>query len=437
MFNYARSDTHFLLYIYDNMRNELIEKSDTSQADGDLIRAVMKHSKAETLQRYERPLYDMQSGLGAMGWYNMLCRTPALFNREQFAVFRAAHQWRDTIARQEDESVHTIMPKHVLYNIAREAPTDMPSLLGCSHPMSTVFKRKKESLLGIVKQAKARGATGPDMREMMQCVPPLYVDRSMNTIAEIRTSPAPALPAQSLSPEPLSQYEVLSRSDDSRFWGTTIVSQGHTVPSYYANLRLALPLPQLTAEVFEDPKAVGIAGLAASQIDPGARAEHQYVKAKNSKEDVFVAKEAGGSRKRKPFEIDSLPEPYPPVTNGQIIDSINNEIDEVGISSSVENVDSRAELEERKRLEKARKEARKSEKARRVDGVTGAQRKGDVEAFNYANAPSILHGKRNANGPEGAGGSKAEDPYLKSMNAPKGMRKTKKEISGKSFTFKN
>ena len=159
MFNYARSDTHFLLYIYDNLRNELIEKSDSSQPDGNLIEVVMNNSKEEALQRYERPLYDPQRGLGAMGWYNMLCRTPALFSREQFAVFRAVHQWRDKIARQEDESLHHIMPKHVLYSIAREMPLDMPSLLGCSHPMSNIFQKRKKDLLGVIKNAKMVGAT--------------------------------------------------------------------------------------------------------------------------------------------------------------------------------------------------------------------------------------------------------------------------------------
>lgn len=37
MFFYARSDTHFLLYIYDMIRNELVEKSDRSTPETDLI----------------------------------------------------------------------------------------------------------------------------------------------------------------------------------------------------------------------------------------------------------------------------------------------------------------------------------------------------------------------------------------------------------------
>ena len=146
MFGYARSDTHFLLYIYDNMRNELLDRSTGSPEVGDLIKIVMDRSKEEALQRYERPFYDIQRGSGPMGWYNMLCRTPGLFTREQFAVFRAVHQWRDQVAREEDESVHVIMPKHVLYNLAKELPGDMPSLLGSSHPMSNSFRKRKKYL---------------------------------------------------------------------------------------------------------------------------------------------------------------------------------------------------------------------------------------------------------------------------------------------------
>lgn len=45
MFNYARSDTHFLLFIYDHLRNELVEKSGFSSGEGGLIAQVLEKSK--------------------------------------------------------------------------------------------------------------------------------------------------------------------------------------------------------------------------------------------------------------------------------------------------------------------------------------------------------------------------------------------------------
>ncbi|EEP82014.1 conserved hypothetical protein [Uncinocarpus reesii 1704] len=64
MFDYARSDTHYLLYIYDHLRNELIERSTPGE---NLIDYVQENSKEEALQRYERPVYDTETGQGAGG----------------------------------------------------------------------------------------------------------------------------------------------------------------------------------------------------------------------------------------------------------------------------------------------------------------------------------------------------------------------------------
>jgi len=56
MFDYARSDTHFLLYIYDCMRNELIQRP-TNEAD--LIGTVLFNSKETSLKTYDTKVYDV------------------------------------------------------------------------------------------------------------------------------------------------------------------------------------------------------------------------------------------------------------------------------------------------------------------------------------------------------------------------------------------
>jgi len=83
-------------------------------------------------------------------------------------------------------------------------------------------------------------------------------------------------------------------------------------------------------------------------------------------------------------------------------------------------------------MRRAKKEVRRLEKARKAEVMNGDDRPETVEAFDYANAPSVLHAKRRGNDPAG---SNFADPYSKSMNAPKGMRRTKMEAGGKSYTF--
>lgn len=430
MFNYARSDTHFLLYIYDNLRNELIDKSDRPEADGDLIAVVMDKSKGEALQRYERPFYDSERGLGVMGWYPLLCRTPALFNREQFAVFRAVHHWRDSVARDEDESVHTVIPKQVLYTIAREIPTDKASLYGCSHPMSQILSAKKEDLLRVIQEAKRLGATGPDLKDFMQIVQPFHVERNMSAAA------AQPNPTQEITaPKQPNSLESEARSESSVFWGPTVLgtssSRGLEVRHKSESLGLALPLPQLTAEIFEDLKPIHIHNSFKHEITPGARIEHQYVKGKTSQqEDVSAVKQAGRSRKRKASQTNDGPEAFSPAVDSHVVTSINqnNDASEVALSGQ------RAVLDEKKRMKKAKKEARRLEKAKNAEAMTGDDGPGDVEAFDYANAPSVLHAKRCGNDPASRNFA---DPYSKSMNAPEGIRRTKLEVGGRNHTFKS
>ena len=443
MFNYARSDTHFLLYVYDNMRNELIEKSDTSKEDGDLIEVVMNRSKEEALQRYERSFYDIQRGSGPMGWYNMLCRTPTLFNREQFAVFRAVHRWRDTIAREEDESVHVIMPKHVLYNLAREMPNDMPTLLGCSHPMSKSFKTRKSEILDVIKKARMLGHKGPDMKEFMHTMQPMTVDRFSK--ADRAEPVAPVLGTARMAFPPQQQRNssrLPAQSTDSRFWGSTVpqnMDRGAVAPAQEESLCLALPMPRLTAEIFEDTKTAGANANERSLISPGARAEHQYVKDRKSiADEIFVVKEAGGHRKRK--TTDSYDHPKAAHSEAEINAANNTQehADDVDTAPAIENEgqqdqDARVlgETKEEKRVR--RLESKRLKGALRGNEDAKSQMPREVEPFNYANAPSVLHPQRDRNRTVA---DKGINPYAKSSDAPKGMRKAMKEQEGKSFTFK-
>lgn len=431
MFNYARSDTHFLLYIYDNMRNELIDNSDLSQPDGDLIEVVMNNSKAESLQRYERPLYDKQRGSGSTGWYNMLYRTPALFNREQFAVFKAVHHWRDSVARQEDESVHMIMPKRVLYKIARETPMDMPSLLGCSHPMSKPFQQRKEDLLGVIKRAKIAGATGPEMKEVMQAIGPVFSNYTADISGAQTIIPSEGTNALTLNKESVGALPM--RSNSSRFWGPFAFRNMNPKLGLSESPRLALPLPQLNAQVFEDPKTPGTPASDIPPASPGARVEHQYTKDRRPKQDdVSVVKQAGGSRKRKATGIPEPPEPALSEENEKLENG-----DEMEISIHGDHEQPQAEKDRKREEKRERRYERKRLKQERSVLLTdtGVDGSGAPEAFDYANAPSVLHTKKKDGGVAGA--SPSFNPYAKSMDAPKGMRKTKKEIGGKSFTYKS
>ena len=469
MFNYARSDTHFLLYVYDNLRNELIEKSNPSAPDGDLIDVVLRKSKEESLQRYERPVYDARHGTGSNGWYNILSHTPALLNAEQFAVFRAVHQWRDTIARLEDESINTIMSKHVIHNIAREMPQEMAALLGCSQPISTFVRSRAGELLGIIKRAKIEGSTGPDLMQMLRAadstalkLPELAAPAVTGNAVAISKDVLPPLALKLASVTENISHVVSSKSilqaakatnstsprtTKSVFWGSTLKFKDSPEGQYSHgspkadSVCLDLPLPQLTAAVFEDQNIRPSNGSHDIEGDPGTRAEHAYVKERKPKEDeVFIVRQVGGARKRKAADLENSPEPPEPILASEVESAPVNgdrlqdeqqklhlEVD--GDQTALEKAERKADRRAQKKLEKKRRklEAQKSLQENEMEGET---------AFDYANAPSVLHADKEINHKR-PGGKDAFNPYTKSLDAPKGLGRSRREVPGKSFTFKS
>ena len=101
MLDYARSDTHFLLYIYDSLRNALLDRAG---GEDSLIRLVLKNSEETALRTYEREIYDLESGSGPGGWDTLASKWNKVLSGMQLLVFKAVHAWRDRVAREEDEN---------------------------------------------------------------------------------------------------------------------------------------------------------------------------------------------------------------------------------------------------------------------------------------------------------------------------------------------
>ncbi|MCJ1244591.1 exosome nuclease subunit [Trapelia coarctata] len=441
MFNYARSDTHFLLYIYDNMRNELIDKSNASDDGNCLIDVVLEESKKVALKKYDRPIYDVQRGTGATGWYNMLLRTPALFTRQQFAVFRAVHQWRDDLARRYDESVNVIMQKNAIFNIAREMPVDLPALLGCSHPISASMRQHADELLGVIRRSKASGINGPELKDLLKEISASTEPTTGKVVTRKPQQTPQAVRSQLVPVFPIDQNAQSMRSEHSTFWGLTTndriwssLYDPRFVPRQ-PEIRLALPLPQLTAEVFSSGNDRIQEDAETTLANPGSRGEHRYVKERKVAEsEVFVIKDLVGNRKRKAMELQETTEEATVTNPGRTPATSNGNSSAMELSLNISSSELAAtEKAERKAARKAQKKAQKArQKQDDAQSKSNAEKYWEdvEEPFDYNQAPSVLHAKPNRR--EQAGQKKAFDPYSKSLNAPKGMRKSKKEIAGRS-----
>ncbi|KAL1899166.1 exosome nuclease subunit [Sporothrix stenoceras] len=224
MLYYARSDTHYLLYIYDMVRNELAIKSDRTNPNKDLTIYVLNKSKEVSLSRHEALLCDPETGMGTRGWLNNLVKTYTLLSGEQFAVYRALYQWRDNLARRLDESPGFLMPVRVLSDIARILPPDRKALLSLLHNTARVTKSSMNELFTLIQDAQARGATGPTSVEFLRSdkVSSLVkTNKHLNfSAAHSAAAAAGAAPEKPKNAEPLPDVTEL-RSTFSQLWGKT------------------------------------------------------------------------------------------------------------------------------------------------------------------------------------------------------------------------
>ncbi|KAJ2780954.1 exosome nuclease subunit [Coemansia javaensis] len=180
MMRYARADTHFLLYVYDRMRNELLDRgrrlvgasvgSPDSAHFGELagldavtsatqpMELVLQRSAATSLRTYAKDGYDADSGGGPGGWARLLAKWRHPLAPAQLAVFRALHQWRDSRAREEDESVRYVLPNHMLFALADRMPQDEPRLLAACRPTPPLVRLHAAEIVALIARARAAAA---------------------------------------------------------------------------------------------------------------------------------------------------------------------------------------------------------------------------------------------------------------------------------------
>lgn len=156
MLEYARSDTHFLLFIYDNLRNALLDRAGGKP---DLIQDVLTRSQETALRTYERETYDIESGSGSIGWDTLALKWGRVLNGTTRAVFRALHAWRDAVARAEDESTRYVLPNHYLFQLSERPPADMTALMNTFRPVPQLVRVKAASLLGTIRTAVRESMT--------------------------------------------------------------------------------------------------------------------------------------------------------------------------------------------------------------------------------------------------------------------------------------
>ncbi|XP_020785467.2 exosome component 10 [Boleophthalmus pectinirostris] len=145
MVQYARSDTHYLLYIYDRMRAQLL---DFNHGQLGLLQSVWNKSKDISLKKYIKPIYTEDSYLEVQR------KQKKSYNTQQLAAFRLLFAWRDKLARQEDESTGYVLPTHMMNKISEELPKEPQGIIACCNPVPPLVRQQVNELHLLVQQAR-------------------------------------------------------------------------------------------------------------------------------------------------------------------------------------------------------------------------------------------------------------------------------------------
>jgi exosome complex exonuclease RRP6 len=171
MLLYARSDTHFLIHIYERLRRDLLMTDE-------MLAEVRRKSAGVAKQAYEHLPYDAEEGYGSGGWRNSVERAgkaplwgledpagaPAAQNwvNKQgiiaLEIFKSVHDWRDRLARELDEGIGYILPNRAIFGLAEGPPKDAA---GLERNMTSNFaphiRERKDELLRLILDATERG----------------------------------------------------------------------------------------------------------------------------------------------------------------------------------------------------------------------------------------------------------------------------------------
>ena len=78
----------------------------------------------------------------------------------QVYAYKEMFNWRDKVARTEDESIAYVLPNHMLLKICTELPREMQGILACCNPVPPLVKQNLNQLHQIVLTARDKPLVG-------------------------------------------------------------------------------------------------------------------------------------------------------------------------------------------------------------------------------------------------------------------------------------
>ena len=148
LLSYARSDTHFLLYIFDMLRNELLSRNK--------MQHVLDESRKVALRRFENNTYRPDS-LSADVYSVQDKSKPWLHLARNYYIpdkwdplVEAIFKWRDEVARKEDENPRYIMSNQFLLKLVTEKPKTATAVLSIEGLITSFIKSNANLIAHLI-----------------------------------------------------------------------------------------------------------------------------------------------------------------------------------------------------------------------------------------------------------------------------------------------
>ena len=157
MLEYARGDTHHLLYVHDRLKQQLEASSgaNSNPPGRDLIRETLDRSRDVCRKLYKA---TTTTPLSYHEDYEKNAPEAKNLTAPQLAAYAAVFAWRDKKARELDESLGYVAPRALVLEISRACPSTTRGLLATARGNAPLVAKHAAEIVDVVQRAVAVGA---------------------------------------------------------------------------------------------------------------------------------------------------------------------------------------------------------------------------------------------------------------------------------------
>ncbi|SJM85833.1 related to Exosome complex exonuclease RRP6 [Zygosaccharomyces bailii] len=188
---YAMADTHFLLNIYDQLRNKLITENKLASVLFE-SRNVAKRSFQYAKYRPKIPTSSVYSPFDRSDGWRVLMRQYNLPPQKEELV-KKLYEWRDTVARRDDESPRYVMPNQLLAYLVDYTPSDPAGIVSVSSTVTDHVRANSKVLANLIAKTLQHMKGAGTLQETSKLDSQVEIDHDLSqvlTVAQIKSKVA-------------------------------------------------------------------------------------------------------------------------------------------------------------------------------------------------------------------------------------------------------